>query len=554
MSPSAILGDVRLPPNFKMAESYSTTSLDYWRKFFNCANTDIFQVIKYAILVASADYPTEFLSWRDQITEVLYNCWSMQCSSDQAELQAPPEGVLEDDESSEDASKESKESKSSSSSSSSEEDEPTISNELSTSYRPEHANLDEFEALTDEIEEEQQTVGEVLRIKGLLTNWREESEKVLSESLRRLQLMELSVETLSATDIGRAVIDLEKHKSKPIRQLAQTLVRGWKLLAEEWVTAATVSQEPSPISIEPSPATEESFLPSELDFPPLDMGALLATQTATFEFSKFFEGMDEDGNITNTRDKKNERKPQQKDSNSIRKGNVDVWRQDLQKDSNLMRKSNGEVSRQDQQKDCNLVRKGNGELRSQEVPKARKPTDATHKSSKPKNVPSPPMHERPSTKATACRNTEQRQKMEDNSGVLRTQEVAPRAPKPINAPSKASKPQDIPINQVPGRPSSRGTAHRNTQQRQKPSGVPSKPCPSRKDVSKESEELSYRDKLEAAKRKLHDRYQEVKDAKRQRTIQVMELKDLPKLGQSKLQPNMMKRGNYFNRYANMKSK
>ena len=145
-----------------MAESSSTTSLDYWRKFFNCANADIFQVIKYAILVASADCPAEFLSWRDQITEILYTCWSMQCSSDQAELQTP-EGVAEDDEISEESK-----------SSSSEENEPTISNEQSTSYRREYSNLDEFEALNDEIEEEQQTVGEVLRIKGLLTNWREE--------------------------------------------------------------------------------------------------------------------------------------------------------------------------------------------------------------------------------------------------------------------------------------------------------------------------------------------------------------------------------------------
>ena len=152
-----------------MAESYSTTSLDYWRKFFSCANADIFQVIKYAILVASADCPAEFLSWRDQITEILYTCWPMQCTSDRAELQTPV-GVVEDDEISEDTQKESNESKSSSS----EENEPTISNEQSTSYRREYSNLDEFEALNDEIEEEQQTVGEVLRIKGVLTNWREE--------------------------------------------------------------------------------------------------------------------------------------------------------------------------------------------------------------------------------------------------------------------------------------------------------------------------------------------------------------------------------------------
>lgn len=180
--------------------------------------------------------------------------------------------------------------------------------------------------------------------------------------------------------------------------------------------------------------------------------------------------------ITNTGDMKNGRKPQQEDGDSIRKGNVDVRRQDLQKDSNLTRKSNGEVRRQDLQKNCDSARKDDGEFRSQEVPKARKPTVATHKSSKPKDIPNPPIPGRPSAKATTCRNnTQQRQKIQDNSGELR---VAARTPEP-----KASKPHDISIDQAPRTPLLLVAPHRNAQQRQKPSGVLSKPCHSRKDVS-----------------------------------------------------------------------
>lgn len=163
--------------------------------------------------------------------------------------------------------------------------------------------------------------------------------------------------------------------------------------------------------------------------------------------------------ITNIRDKKNERKPQPQDSsNSIRKHNVDIWRQDVPKERNL-------------------VMKGNGELRSQEVPKAR--------TSKPKDVPRSPMPERHSAKATTCRNVEQRQKTQEKSGDHRRQEIAPKAPKPIDIPRKASTPHDISTNRVPGRPPlSRGTTpHRNTQQRQKPSGVSAKPCAAKKDVS-----------------------------------------------------------------------
>ncbi|ONK61485.1 uncharacterized protein A4U43_C08F30400 [Asparagus officinalis] len=486
-----------------MAESYSSSSLDYWRKFFNCANADIFQVIKYAILVASADCPTEFLSWRDQITEILYTCWRIQYSSDRAELQTP-EGGVEDDEESEETQKESKESKGSSS----EENEPTMSNDQSISDRGQYSKLDEFEALTDEIEEEQQTVGEVLRIKEVLTNWKEESEKVLSESLRRLQLMELSVETLGATDIGRVVNGLDKHKSKSIQQLAQTLVKGWKLLAEEWVTAATVSQESRPVSVDSSPAIEESLLPSELDFPPLDMGALLATQTASFEFSKIFDGMDEDGNITSNGDKKNGRKPREKSNN--------------------------------------LTKKDNTEIRSQEIPGVPKPTYTTLKASKSKDIPSPLIPKRSSPKDTTCKNIEQRQRTHEHSRDIRRQETGPRTPNPSDVVCKTSKPQDT------SNTSARATANRSTQQRQKTSGAPLKPCPSRKDVSKETEELSYRAKLEVAKRKLQDRYQEAKDAKRQRTIQVMELKDLPRQSANNQQP-VLKRGNYFNRGVNRKS-
>ncbi|ONK78511.1 uncharacterized protein A4U43_C02F19550 [Asparagus officinalis] len=468
-----------------MAENYPTTSLDYWRKFFNCANADVFQVIKYAILVASVDSPAEFLSYRDEITEILYARFPMQCSSDRAELQTPEDVVEDDDdESSEDTQKESNERERGNS----EECEATISNQQSISDRSQFSNLDEFEALTNEIEEEQQTVGEVLRIKELLANWREESEKVLSESLRRLQLMELSIETLSATKIGKSVKALYKHKSKSIRQLAQTLVKGWKLLVEEWVTATTVSQEPSPVSIEPSPAKEESPLISELDFPPLDMGALLATQTAPFEFSKFFEGMDDDGNITSTGNKSNVSRP------SVKKDNVEVTRQ--------------------------------------EVPKASKPTDTTHKAPKNKEDKHP----------VSESNTQRRQKSQEHSREFRNQEAGFRVSKPIDASHKTSK------------PSERGTAHNNTQQRQKPSGVPSKPCTFKKDALKESEESDYRIKLEVAKRKLQDRYQEVQDAKRQRTIQVMELKDLPRQSQNKIQQPVIKRGKFFNRSANKKSK
>ena len=127
------------------------------------------------------------------------------------------------------------------------------------------------------------------------------------------------------------------------------------------------------------------------------------------------------------------------------------------------------------------------------MPRVPKTTDATPQASKPKDIPSSPAPERASAKANTCRNNQQRQKTHDQSREVRRQEVAPRALKPIDATRKTSKPQDVPSTQVAGRPLARATSHRNTQQRQKPSGVPSKPCPSKEDVSVTSHEAPTHD-------------------------------------------------------------
>ncbi|GLT62937.1 hypothetical protein SLA2020_433410 [Shorea laevis] len=155
----------------------------------------------------------------------------------------------------------------------------------------------EAEALTDEIEEESQIVGEVLRIKEILYNSEEESDSVLFDSLRRLELMALSVDTLKATEIGKAVNRLRKHASKEIRHLARTLIVGWKDLVDEWVsaTAAISGAEGTPDSVNPSVVDEEEGLPS----PPLDDGVFFATQPTSMELSQFFDGMDDDGNPRN---------------------------------------------------------------------------------------------------------------------------------------------------------------------------------------------------------------------------------------------------------------
>ncbi|PKU76253.1 probable mediator of RNA polymerase II transcription subunit 26b [Dendrobium catenatum] len=164
-------------------------SLDYWRKYFSSAKSDIFDLIEKAILVAATDCPNEFKDKKDMIVEKLYTC---QLSLNNGDQESP------------------KEEKNSCSS----------------------GNSDE----TDQI------LGEVMRIKELLSNTQlyksesdSDSDSVLYESLRSLQIMQLSVEILKATEIGRTVSALRKHSSTQIRKLVRTLIDGWKMLVDEWV-------------------------------------------------------------------------------------------------------------------------------------------------------------------------------------------------------------------------------------------------------------------------------------------------------------------------------
>ncbi|KAI9115283.1 hypothetical protein K1719_013602 [Acacia pycnantha] len=68
------------------------------------------------------------------------------------------------------------------------------------------------------------------------------------------------------------------------------------------------------------------------------------------------------------------------------------------------------------------------------------------------------------------------------------------------------------------------------QQKQQTSAFPKRPLASQQDrqKSKRTNDVSIQEKLEATKRKLHDSYQQAAKAKKQRTIRVIELHDLPK--------------------------
>ncbi|KAF8403682.1 hypothetical protein HHK36_011786 [Tetracentron sinense] len=410
-------------------------ALDYWRKYFLSANSDIFEVIEYAIVVAASDCPKEFRMRRDRIAEKLFSCQlSNGFGCDRVDAEGDRVFKTGFDGSADFGGGVSKESKVNSST----DDHAGMKmTQVST------CSYDEVEALTEEIEEESQIIGEVLRIKGVLSNSQDESVGALFESLRKLQLMALSVEILKVTEIGKAVNGLRKHGSKEIRQLVRTLIDGWKVMVDEWVNATAAIAEGSPASVNPSVVDDEEGLPS----PPMEEGVFFTTQPTSMELSKFFDGMDDDGNPRNS-------------------GELD---------------KNREIGRKPSMENQNFVK------RNQQLP---------HEA----NVVT-----------------------KENKGQQKNQVAVIKQTKPSNTISGLGKPP---------KQSSVNKVNNETKFQQKPVNVPiqKRQLVGQQDKLKCSGEVSVQMKLEASKRKLQQGYQQAENAKKQRTIQVMELRDLPKQG------------------------
>ncbi|KAL2925692.1 putative mediator of RNA polymerase II transcription subunit 26b [Bienertia sinuspersici] len=264
--------------------------LDKWRDYFRKANSEIFDIIEHAIMVAASDCPKEYRARRERIAELLFTCRLTRClGCERVELAVSEvdDGTNDDDvkvvikgvdhqfDVDDDHINGGGGSKGSKVNSTSRDDDydhgdggemdmdmdmnMLLNNESNFSYG-------DAEALTAEIDEAKELVEEVLRIKELLLNSEDET-----------------------TEIGKAVNGIRRHSSKEIRHLA----RGWKVIVDEWVKATQeLAEGGTPDSVNPSTVDEEEGLPS----PPMDEGALFSTQP--MDFSQIFETV---GNSTRTR-------------------------------------------------------------------------------------------------------------------------------------------------------------------------------------------------------------------------------------------------------------
>ncbi|XP_074320536.1 putative mediator of RNA polymerase II transcription subunit 26b isoform X3 [Silene latifolia] len=470
--------------------------LDDWRQYFKRVNSDIFDIIEHAIMVAASDCPKEYRVRKAGIAELLFSCRMTRCiGCDRVELatchhgdgEIDDHGGHDDDHSGgagggdgskvDSISRDDGDDDVGGDDDDSDDDDDDDDDveidivgggnegrevELNDNMVDPASNISygEAEALTDLIEEERDLINEVLRIKDILYNSQDESDSVLFESLRRLQLMHLTINILKETEIGKAVNGIRRHSSKDIRHLARSLIDGWKVIVDEWVKSTQDLAGGTPDSINPSTVDEEEGLPS----PPMDEGAFFSTQP--MDFDQIFDGMDDDGNFRNPVEFNNNREAARKPSAV---------------------KPDAPKRREEPPKQATPISKDN---RAQEM-KTQKPL---LKPAKPSNMQLGPGRS-----------------LKPNGDV-----------KPLKDSRVRAKPENPPA-------------------QRRPTPQPQKPRPVNED--------SVQEKLEATKRKLQERYQQAENAKRQRTIQVMEIHDLPKQGLVNKNPHA-KFGNHNRNWAN----
>ncbi|CAO2180230.1 unnamed protein product [Urochloa humidicola] len=289
-----------------------STGLEAWRDLFR--GRDIYDVISKAILIAATDSPQEFRRRRDGIVEKIYTApasaiaipTTLQGRSAGGEVSGSALQQVVSEKGSKVGSctvvAHSEEPEAD------EIDEEDIANDKQGNGCGENggnavseAGMDWLETIAEEMDEETQEINEVLRIKGVLLNHHDQSTDILLDSLRRLQLMQLTADKIKSTDVGGAVAALSKHRLQKIRMLVREIIKAWKAVVDDWiaVTKSTVdgdSNKSLDISSNQLPAEDGG-----LAIPPMDVGALfLVSHAAAMQnVSEFLHGIDDDGTMTN---------------------------------------------------------------------------------------------------------------------------------------------------------------------------------------------------------------------------------------------------------------
>ncbi|MCO5568043.1 hypothetical protein L7F22_021739 [Adiantum nelumboides] len=239
--------------------------MERWRSFFALAEEDLWTVIHQAILLAAADFPAEFKHKRSEIAEILFarrsylspptlsvNATMISGSvitneTGNRERKAPREACWEEDNVLRHCNTSRDEVKIVDTLShgpsfksfvverhSLKEDKPAELDICLRSYN----GLKNIPEAACGLAMECTILQNVNKIKNrIMAN---QSEDGLFKSLRALEDVDITVDILKATDIGREVNKFRKHPSVPVQSLAKQLVRTWKGMVDKWVNKTEI--------------------------------------------------------------------------------------------------------------------------------------------------------------------------------------------------------------------------------------------------------------------------------------------------------------------------
>ncbi|KAJ7528933.1 hypothetical protein O6H91_15G026000 [Diphasiastrum complanatum] len=470
--------------------------LHQWRSFFESSGTDLMTVIDRAITIASLDTPRDLLLRREGFTEKLF-APSLRSPSELIELenagsdgrdsdvlQVKDEGRNEIDDGHDRVS------------------DPEMDDRAAYGYA-------EAEALSDEMEEESRQMKEILLIKDRLMNYHQSEEEEIFQSLKTLESMNISFEALRETEIGKQVNNFRKHSSKRVQSVARRLVRFWKTVVNEWYkSAGDLSAGALPGSLEENDG--EFGLPS----PPLDEGALLVARTTSLEMNQLFEFIDDDlsagsGETNSLVDDENLHTDFSQ--NSLNDGlqfQLPAKHKSSEFAGNKSRPIKESVELDKMKKGAD-IRKGPDSGPSNAFRKKEKEASRGDQGSTVNKDIFP--RDKGARDSRISANNDFTTK--PSNGLLQT---VRRNENLVRKPDVLSKQQE------------KGLKHGVTEKQ----GTP--------------EVMSVTDRLAAAKRRLQEGYQQAENAKKQRTVQVMELQDLPKRGPNRVKAPIQSKPNFQN--------
>ncbi|KAH7290102.1 hypothetical protein KP509_30G031900 [Ceratopteris richardii] len=223
----------------------ATVDTERWRNYFGKAGADIWTVIHHALNIAAVDYPTDFRERRGEIAETLFarnllNTKNNGSNHDSTNTVNPDDvddlSNYKDHRFSHSMGMRSTQNVSSHGDATLVKhqtiqlnDKNPMEDAHSFPYQRTELSLGESDALL---------VRDINHIKSMIMN-EDQPENVVMESLERLQFMKITVGVLKETEIGRHVKILKKHPSKKVRAMVKDLVRDWKTKVDEWANRNT---------------------------------------------------------------------------------------------------------------------------------------------------------------------------------------------------------------------------------------------------------------------------------------------------------------------------